>query len=296
MYCDDMMNPGKKGIICASSIILVLLSSIPFVPVVVSHDSYVAYNTDKESNVTIDVPVYRAVLVAIGYSNNLPYSVKQLYGFRSTLLLGGNWKTSNIVNLTEDRATKGRIYSAIQWLADTADENDVSLFYFIGHGDGNDTSQCIIPYDDPIYDVELDQYLSNISGSLIVIIDACRSGGFIEELSKENRLIVTACGKDEDTYQVKDLESGMFGFFLNLSLSWATKKVEMSFYWANILSLYYGNKLSKQYGENYIIHPQLSDGTSGMTRVILKHSYLLNIYRMLNVLTDEDTSNSIWRM
>ncbi len=288
-----MMNPGRKGIICSSILILLLLCNVPFIPLVTSNESC---HMPEEDTITLGLPVYRAVLVAVGHSQNLPYSVQQLYGFRSTLLQGGNWNDSNIKTYTEETATKDRIRSATQWLAETSDDNDVSLFYFIGHGAGNDTRHCIILSDASVYDVELDQYLSNISGSLIVIIDACRSGGFIEELSKENRLILTACGKDEDSYQVRDLESGMFGYFFNLSLTWTTKKVEMSFYWAKIFTLYYGYKLSKQYGENYVIHPQLSDGTSGMTRVILKHSYAWNIYRMLNVLVDTDNSNMVWRM
>jgi hypothetical protein len=290
------MNPGKKRII-GYGIILLFLFNLGSVHLVLSVDKQrYADLSDDPSDTGIDLPVYRAVLVAIGYNQGLPYSVKQLNGFKTTLLHGGNWKESNIVELVELKAKRDNIFDAIQWLADEADDNDVSMFYFIGHGTGNDTNQCIIADDGPIYDVTLNQHLENISGSLIVIIDACRSGGFIDELSKEDRIVITACAEDESALQVADLESGMFGFFLNLSLAWTTKKMETSFYWARVFTTFYGNKISEQYGQDYHVHPQISDGTQGMTRIILRHAYIMNVYQMIRLMHDTDNYNRFWVM
>lgn len=293
------MNPGNKAIL-QYSILFLLLCNVTLVSSITaqSPESFVMHQQAADEEKTLlNGMTYRAVLVAIGFSQALPYSIKQLYGFQSMLLHGGNWKASNIVTLVENQATKVKIRAAIHSLAEAADDNDVSLFYFIGHGSGNDTSHCVLCYDDTsIYDVELNQYLANVSGSLIVIVDACHSGGFIEELAHENRVVVTACAKDEAAYQVADLKSGLFGFFLNLSLSWMTKNVEPSFFWAKMFSAYYSNKLAEQYGEEYRIHPQISDGSRGMTRVILKHSYARNIYQMMQAFLHESANNRLWRL
>jgi len=291
------MNPGKKRMI-SYGIIILFFFNLGSINIVSSIDKDIYYDEafDVSYDGVIDLPVYRAVLVAIGYSQGLPYSIKQLNGFKKTLLNGGNWKESNILDLVESEATKNNTYNAIKWLSDEADENDVSMFYFIGHGTGNDTNQCIITDDGPIYDITLNEHLENISGTLIVIIDACRSGGFIEELSKKDRIIITACAKDESALQVHDLESGMFGFFLNLSFAWTTKKMETSFYLAKVFTTYYGNKISREYNDDYHVHPQISDGTQGLTRVIYKHAYLMNVYQMLQAMNDIDGYNRFWIM
>ena len=292
------MNSGNEAIL-RYSILFLLVCNITLVPSITAQplESFVTSQQAEDGTTPLNAVTYRAVLVAIGFSQALPYSIKQLYGFQTMLLHGGNWKESNIVTLVENQATKVKIRAAIQSLAASADDNDLSLFYFIGHGSGDDTSHCILCYGDTyIYDVELNQYLSNVSGSLIVIVDACKSGGFIEELAHENRVVLTACAKDEAAYQVADLESGLFGFFLNMSFSWMTKNVEPSFFWANVFSTYYSNKLAEQYGEEYRIHPQISDGSQGMTRLIFKHSYVRSIYQMMQAFLHESANNRLWRL
>ena len=251
---------------------------------------------EEKNSSALNLPVYRAVFIGIGISQGLPYSIKQLEGLKTTLLNGGNWEESNIIMLKEGQATIHNIKQNIQWLKDTADENDVSLFYFIGHGGTNSTNQYITAIDSLIYDVELDIYLQNISGSTIVILDSCKSGGFIEDLEYPNRVVLTASKGIDPTYQVSELQAPMFSYFLNVSLSWITKNIEFTYLFTKMFTLYYGKKISEQYGENYMIYPQMSDGTIRTTNLIRKHAYIKNVFNMFKVFITSNNELKIWEM
>jgi len=155
-----------------------------------------------------------------GTENDLPFSVTEITSFQNTLLGTKNWKQSNIKIITDNNATNASLITAIQWLDENEDSNDVSLFYFAGHGSCNIEGQEYIRlFDAKITDIELDKQLDNLEGQVIVILDSCKSGGFIEELHQNNRIILTACGKDELAYQDFNLQNGIFGYFLNISLA-----------------------------------------------------------------------------
>jgi hypothetical protein len=245
-----------------------------------------------------DIPVYRAVLIGIGSVQGLPYSVKQSQGIKQTLINGGNWDEENIKLLTDNMATKDTIKQSINWLAESADENDVSIFYFIGHGGGgpNGSDYFISASDTVIFDEQLDLYFENISGSLIIIIDSCNSGGFIDELWQTNRVIITACAADESTYQVDALKAPMFSYFLNMSLSRLTKNAEFTFVFTKLFTQYYGNKISDEYNSDYTIDPQFYDGTLGPTRVIKRHTYLKQVTDLIKPLFFSHDNLNIWKM
>lgn len=247
----------------------------------------------------VDNPVeYRALLVGVETYPiyKLPFSVDQLEGFETTLLNGGNWKEENIVTVKNDRATKNVIQFRLNEFKEVADDNDITLFYFIGHGGKNRTNEYIRPIDDVIYDVELNQYLTNLSGKIIIVLDTCYSGGFIEELQGDNRVIVTASAKDEVTYQVADLRSGMFGYFFNMSFSWLSKNVEHSYFYTKFFMWLYGMKLSQDHDETIAVHPQIADGIQGPTRLIRRHRYINKIGELLSKMIEVHHTNQLWKM
>ena len=280
----------QMNTLLAVSMILILLSSSA-ASVSGSADFSFASSTNQWN-----VSTYRAVLVGIGSSQGLPYSVQQLKGFSTTLLHGGLFKKDNIQMLFDGQATAAAIYEKLQWLADTADGNDVSLFYFVGHGSRNYDNAFLHASDTLIADEDLALSMQNISGSLVVIIDTCYSGGFIDDLEEVNRTILTACADDESTYQVHDLQSGMFGFFFNLSLAWFSKNIEGSFLIARFLTIQYGSKISQQYDEDYMVYPQRSDNDKGLTFLLLKHAYARQLLGLLHQMIDTDGFNQFWRM
>jgi len=88
-------------------------------------------------------------------------------------------------------ATKTVILQGIASAFSSADDNDISYFYFSGHGDyATDgvyitniyicpTNSLLTSYDNDIGINELEMALSAIPGTKVVILDSCFSGGFI---------------------------------------------------------------------------------------------------------------------
>ncbi|HDM67053.1 MAG TPA: caspase family protein [Thermoplasmatales archaeon] len=249
-----------------------------------------------------ETPVYReveyhAVLIGINAypGSYLPYSVNEIQNFKQTLLKCGNWFQSNIKVLIDGNATKQGVQESIEWLAENADEDDVSLIYFVGHGGRDLNGEFIVTYDGEIHDAELAEYISGVQGVVVVVIDACNSGGFIDELKGKNRVVLTACRGNERTYQVKELKSGIFGFFLNMSLSWFTKRVETTYMLTKMLSIYYSRSLGNN--SEYVIHPQIYDGTIGFTKIINHHPYMDKIFTPSFLYVSQAKRDRVlWRM
>jgi len=93
---------------------------------------------------------------------------------------------SSIDTLIGSQATRDNILQAISLSFSEADSNDVSYFYFSGHGWSNGDTSTILPYDaiaqNASRDISADELasaLSIIPGVKVVILDSCFSGGFI---------------------------------------------------------------------------------------------------------------------
>lgn len=93
---------------------------------------------------------------------------------------------SSINSLIGSQATRDNILQSIASSFSEADSNDVSYFYFSGHGWSDGDISTILPHDavakDASMDISADKLaleLSKIPGTKIVILDSCHSGGFI---------------------------------------------------------------------------------------------------------------------
>lgn len=246
---------------------------------------------------------YRAVLIGIndypGETGDLPYSVNEINSFKKTLIDGENWIETNIQTITDNQATINNIITSIEWLSINADDNDISIFYYSGHGSRDLNNEYLFVYDGTISDIELDEKLDTINGRVIVILDSCYSGGFVEDLKEYKRIVMAACGENNLTYQYSGFESGIFGYFVNLSLEKMTKNAEFTFLFAYIGTVYYSKKLSEEYGEDYSIYPKFSDGTIGITKIINRHNLTQTfIYELFDNTINKIINKefSIWRM
>ena len=150
------------------------------------------------------------------------------------------WKEENIIVLTNEEATWTNIIGALLLLDLKDDGDDTSLVYYTGHGS---RVEDIIPLDEEdgldeflttywtnkrwagIWDDLLDWLLDRLdSENVAVIIDACYSGGMIDnnastwitefssELNQDKRVIVTSCGENE-TAGVYPCDGLMFSHF-----------------------------------------------------------------------------------
>jgi len=230
---------------------------------------------------------YWAVLAGIGdyagTTTDLPYSVAEVTAIEQTLLAGGNWNASHILVLTDKQVTREALLLSLEWLSEQADDDDLTLFYYAGHGGKSSTNEYLILYDDSLSDSDLDSALDAVQGTIVVMIDSCYSGGFAEELGERGRVILTACKKTEKTYQVQELNSGIFGYFVNLSLGWFAKSAEATYFFTWFLSVSYSTKLSKEYEQDYVVHPVFYDGTWGRTKLINHHPFIDPfVLRLLN--------------
>jgi len=161
-------------------------------------------NTPTDTPVTppvIDDIVYRALLVGVGDYVNLPpapdgdlegppYDVNRMRQVLEQCKFGSvDTEFSSIVELKDLSATKAAIIAGIASTFSEAADNDVSYFYFSGHGSGPDvpedtSTSYICPTDtldtsSMISINELETELSKIPGTKIIFLDSCHSGGFI---------------------------------------------------------------------------------------------------------------------
>jgi hypothetical protein len=142
--------------------------------------------------------VYRAFCVGVGdYLNDDGVTLKDLeapeHNVNRIIQVLNDCKFGSdevvffsIKSLKNLNATKTAIINGIASTFSGADENDVSYFYFCGHGAWDFITSYICPtdslltsYDNDINVDELDMALSVIPGTKVVILDSCFSGGFI---------------------------------------------------------------------------------------------------------------------
>jgi len=92
-----------------------------------------------------------------------------------------------ITRLTDHDATKENILNGIAETFAGADENDISYFYWMGHGGVKLNEPVICPTDYQVTDFfsyitvhELEFTLSQIPGVKVVLLETCHSGNFID--------------------------------------------------------------------------------------------------------------------
>jgi len=143
--------------------------------------------------------VYRALCIGVGdyisSENDLAspiYSVDKMYQILSQCRFGLLDSEFSIINVLKDfNATKKVILDEIASTFSNADNNDVSYFYFTGHGTRWWNTSYLCPADatSSIFSLisvnKLENALSAIPGTKVVLLDACHSGGFIGKRKEE---------------------------------------------------------------------------------------------------------------
>lgn len=165
--------------------------------------------TDRRCNITYTSNIadlsstrdYHALIVGVadypGTINDLNYPDDDANDMMNALLGYPNWEWSNIQLLLDSNATKTNISNAINLWNTQADQDDVCVFFFSGHGtngtdvapidelDGVDEYLCA--YDSNIRDDELSNWLAALpTTNVIVILDACYSGGEIRSSERSD--------------------------------------------------------------------------------------------------------------
>lgn len=226
-------------------------------------------------------------------------------GLIAPILQSNGFAESRIITLANDDATKRNIQNAIDSLALNLRQGDIVYFHFSGHGqlitdiDGDEGDygydESIVPYDaktaydsngyrgeNHIIDDELNGWLMDIrkrignDGKLIVVLDACHSGGGSRDEDDDDNeetirgvrdvfklpapdlcsrvsrnpidwICISACRSYQSNYEYKADEGRVYG-----RLSFALSTI----FSPNITIEQLENKLGLQYKNMQSIHPQ----------------------------------------
>jgi hypothetical protein len=120
--------------------------------------------------------------------------------------------------LTNSGATKQDIVTDLVWLANNADSNDIAVFSFSGHSNG----EYIAPYDSDNYSYanyigsdQLNTYLNNINANEVVtILDCCDAESLVSEGSQSNRVNLLACSSHQISWDVPDFGNSVYSFYV----------------------------------------------------------------------------------
>jgi hypothetical protein len=180
------------------------------------------------SPITIEQPSYRALAIGIGDYMNYgfegdliapPYDVEKIKSIFNDCWFGPEGTTfSRIDTLIDTQATKANILQKIQTVFSGANQNDVSYFYYSGHGYSLNQTSYLCPTDfngeteNAISVNELESALSAIPGTKVVLIDSCNSGGFIGKSASGNE-------ETEVSNYLVDFNESIINTFANKPLS-----------------------------------------------------------------------------
>ncbi len=185
---------GNQTVFLASSDESILTVSSGGMLVGVSPGTAVVTVTTEEGayedtvTVTVREPesVYRALTVGIAtYDNERERTgcINTTQGMADALSRSGEgYLTDMRLDLT-----KSELFDAIRETFKGAAENDVSLFYINCHGGMTaNTAWLEMRYGSKVTAMELEQALRQIPGTVIVIIDCCQSGAFLDASAGES--------------------------------------------------------------------------------------------------------------
>jgi hypothetical protein len=126
-------------------------------------------------------------------SNNIDGVQYDTPHMKDMLINDCEYSSSRITTLTDSRATKSAIKSALSQMSSKATSDDTFVFYFSGQGFSSSQETYIGPYDtkstsysNDISSSELKQLLDGFKcRNVLVIIDACESGGMLKAGEKD---------------------------------------------------------------------------------------------------------------
>ena len=171
---------------------------------------------------------------------DLAYSHEDALDMYDLLVSVHDWSPSDVMLLTNETATAENILEGISWLEDVCggSPHSTALIFFSGHGSffcdnkavrnwDEPVDECFVPYDGDTQDIQnlvfddtVREMLDSFGSTrVILVLDSCYSGGFIQDVGAAGRLLLTSCGEREmcwegmETGKVR-VENGLFTYCL----------------------------------------------------------------------------------
>jgi len=269
------------------------------------NEDLIAMSWSEDWDFTVDIEgstARRALLVGVGDYMNIdndllapPYDVDMM---RDTLEHSGVEPTL-IDELKDQQATKSAILSGIASAFNGADSDDISYFYFSGHGalDTDVSYLCPTDLDNNVSSAisvnELESVLSAIQGTKVIFIDSCHSGGFIgKEINLKDTTDFAKSFNDNiiNTFMAKDSAER--------DLAKLQYQVLTSCYsWQECLEIYpqdedpfglFSRVLCDGCGYDYYSHPYNADSNENC-EVTLSEAFLYTDWVIYNLDFTQDT-------
>jgi len=129
-------------------------------------------------------------------STDMAYELLKNNGYtdENIYYLFENSKESNV----DFQSTIGNFKIVTDKLQEKADKTDTIVLFLIGHGsyDGTNSYYTLSGYN--LADTEMAAMFKNIKrDKLIFVFSPCNSGGFVDDLSRKNTVVITSTRKDE---------------------------------------------------------------------------------------------------
>ena len=107
------------------------------------------------------------------------------------------------------------------WLGQ-AEDDDLILIYIVSHGDIEGEHKFFVLNNRDghyyVYDYEFNQMLSGLNyKTMVIAMQTCYSGGFIEELTAPGRIIITACNKTTEAIPYPAFYAGHWYYKANFT-------------------------------------------------------------------------------
>jgi Tfp pilus assembly protein PilF len=204
------------------------------------------------SQANVSTGTTRAVVIGISdyldpNISDLKYAHRDAQIFARFLLSphGAELKKENVVLLTNEEATGGKIMSAMNWLLESSTEGDLAIIYFAGHGDVEtklyQQPGYLLVWDSPGRSYflnalginELQSFVNTLSfqnkSKVILITDACHSGSLAGSIIQgsqatvknmmdmfRNQLLILSCQPDELSIEGEEWDGGrgLFSYYL----------------------------------------------------------------------------------
>ncbi len=118
-------------------------------------------------------------------------------------------------------ATKENIKAVFSGLSNRIYSSDHLLVFIVGHGYKDQASYISLwGNEGKLYPQELSDYVKDIkAGYMTFVLGQCYSGGFVDALQADNRLVLAACGKDEKSWTRPDIPYDEFVSLFTSALS-----------------------------------------------------------------------------
>jgi len=179
--------------------------------------------------VTVSHGVVVGISDYVGSGSDLAFCDDDARDFASALTDRDNWTATNVEVIVDRQATRANIQAAIGRMSSRADDDDLCLFFFSGHGTrgvdvepldeggGYDEYICETDLAANIRDDELGDWLAALPTSrVMVVLCSCYSGGFIKisgakGLGPDEPLWTSDNGMATDIRRALDTRRGWIG-------------------------------------------------------------------------------------